>query len=97
MTEKKIESTGIDRKYEPPSKGKFLALIMVDVLEGYLNISMTQFLGLSHFFNNFVVATLYLAIPYILMIALDIHTRNMVKQNQNLELLTESFLENAQS
>ncbi len=75
----------------------FLALIMVDVLEGYLNISMTQFLGLSHFFNNFVVATLYLAIPYILMIALDIHTRNMVKQNQNLELLTESFLENTQN
>jgi hypothetical protein len=31
------------------------------------------------------------------MIALDIHTRNMVKQNKNLELLTESFLENTQS
>lgn len=75
----------------------FLALIMVDILEGYLSISMTQFLGLSYFFNNFVVATLYLAIPYILMIALDLHSRNMVKQNQNLELLTESFLENTQN
>jgi hypothetical protein len=75
----------------------FLALIMVDILEGALSISMTQFLGLSQFFNNFVVATLYLSIPYILMIALDLHSRNMVKQNQNLELLTESFLENTQS
>lgn len=75
----------------------FLAFIMVDILEAYMNISMSQFLGLSHFFNNLVVASLYLTIPYILMIALDIHARNMVKQNQNLELLTESFLENAQS
>jgi hypothetical protein len=75
----------------------FLAFIMVDILEAYMNISMSQFLGLSHFFNNLVVASLYLTIPYILMIALDIHARNVVKQNQNLELLTESFLENAQS
>jgi len=34
MTEKKKESTGIDRKYEPPSKGKFLALIMVPLFTG---------------------------------------------------------------
>ncbi|MCW3998206.1 MAG: hypothetical protein NWF10_06520 [Candidatus Bathyarchaeota archaeon] len=73
----------------------FLALIMVDVLESYTSVSMGQFLGLSHFFNNLVVASLYLAIPYILMIALDIRSRNMRKQQQNLELLTESYLENS--
>ena len=70
---------------------------MVDVLEGFLNVSMSQFLGLSYLFSNFVVASLYLTIPYILMIALDIHSRNISKQNQNLELLTESFLENSQN
>ena len=75
----------------------FLALVMVDVLEGFLNVSMSQFLGLSYLFSNFVVASLYLTIPYILMIALDIHSRNIAKQNQNLELLTESFLENSQN
>jgi hypothetical protein len=70
---------------------------MVDILEGFLNISMSQFLGLSTLFSNFVVASLYLTIPYILMIALDIHSKNIAKQNQNLELLTESFLENTQN
>ena len=73
----------------------FLAFIMVDVLESYTSISMSQFLGLSHFFNNFVVASLYLAIPYILMIALDIRSRNMAKQQQNLEMITENYLENS--
>lgn len=75
----------------------FLALVMVDVLEGFLNVSVSQLLGLSNIFSNFVVASLYLTIPYILMIALDIHSRNISKQNQNLELLTESFLENSQN
>ena len=74
----------------------FLALVMVDFLEGFLNVSVSQLLGLSNLFSNFVVASLYLTIPYILMIALDIHSRNVAKQNQNLELLTESFLENSQ-
>jgi hypothetical protein len=73
----------------------FLAFIMVDIIESYTSISMGQFLGFSHFFNNLVVASLYLAIPYILMIALDIRSRNMVKQQQNLDLLTETFLENS--
>ena len=74
----------------------FLALVMVDFLEGFLNVSVSQLLGLSNLLSNFVVASLYLTIPYILMIALDIHSRNVAKQNQNLELLTESFLENSQ-
>ena len=70
---------------------------MVDILEGFLNISVSQLLGLSNIFSNFVVASLYLTIQYILMIALDIHSRNISKQNQDLELLTESFLENSQN
>jgi len=72
----------------------FLAIIMVDVLEIYGNMSMSQLLGFSLFFNNLVVASLYLAIPYILMITLDIRSRHLTRQRQNLELLTDNYLEN---
>jgi len=72
----------------------FLAVVMVDILETYAALSMSQLLGFSYFFNNLVIASLYLVIPYVLMIALDIRSRNLNKQKQNLELLTENYLEN---
>ena len=72
----------------------FLSIIMVDVLATYANVSVDQFTGLSLFFNNLVLASLYLAIPYILLIGLDIHSRNDAKQRENLELLTNTYLEN---
>lgn len=71
-----------------------LAVVMVDILETYAALSMSQLLGFSYFFNNLVIASLYLVIPYVLMIALDIRSRNLNKQKQNLELLTENYLEN---
>lgn len=72
----------------------FLAVVMVDILESYAELSMSQLLGFSYFFNNLVVASLYLIIPYVLMVALDIRSRTLNKQKQNLELLTENYLEN---
>ena len=72
----------------------FLSIIMVDVLATYANLSMAQFAGLSLFFNNLVLASLYLAIPYILLIGLDIQSRHDAKQRQNLEILTNTYLEN---
>jgi hypothetical protein len=40
------------------------------------------------------VASLYLAIPYILMITLDVRSRHLTRQRQTLELLTDNYLEN---
>ena len=73
----------------------FLALITVDILEGYGAASLNQLLGLSFIFNNLVIASLYLALPYILMIALDIRSRNNNKKKEDLESLTENYVENA--
>ena len=73
----------------------FLALITVDILESYGAASLNQLLGLSFMFNNLVIATLYLALPYILMIALDIRSRNRNKKKESLEMLTETYVENA--
>jgi hypothetical protein len=67
----------------------------VDILESYGAASLNQLLGLSFMFNNLVIATLYLALPYILMIALDIRSRNRNKKKEDLEMLTETYAENA--
>jgi len=73
----------------------FLALITVDILESYGAASLNQLLGLSFMFNNLVIAALYLALPYILMVALDIRSRNRNKKEEDLEMLTETYVENA--
>lgn len=73
----------------------FLALITLDILEIYGAASLNQLLGLSFIFNNLVIAALYLALPYILMIALDIRSRNKNKKKEDLETLTENHVENA--
>ena len=72
----------------------FLALITADILESYCAASLNQLLGLSFVFNNIVIATLYLAFPYILMIALDIRARNN-KNKEDSEMLIETCVENA--
>jgi hypothetical protein len=73
----------------------FLALITVDILESYGAASLNQLLGLSFMFNNLVIAALYLALPYILMVALDVRSRNRNKKKEDLEMLTENYVENA--
>jgi hypothetical protein len=73
----------------------FLALITVDILESYGAASLNQLLGLSFMFNNLVIAALYLALPYILMVALDVRLRNNNKKKEDLETLTENYVENA--
>ena len=73
----------------------FLALITVDILESYGAASLNQLLGLSFMFNNLVIAALYLALPYILMIALDLRSRNKNKKKEDVEMLTETYVENA--
>jgi len=73
----------------------FLALITVDILESYGAASLNQLLGLSFMFNNLVIAALYLALPYILMVALDVRSRNRNKKKEDLEMLTEDYVENA--
>lgn len=73
----------------------FIALITVDVLERYGAASLNQLLGLSFMFNNIVIASLYLVLPYIFMIALDIRSRNRNKKKEDLEMLTETYVKNA--
>lgn len=65
----------------------FLALIAVDLLETFAQASLNQLLGLSFIFNNLVSAAVYLSLPYIFMLALDIKARRKKQNNEELESL----------
>jgi hypothetical protein len=52
----------------------FLAFVIQDALAG-LNGTLDQILGLAPFFQNPLVATVYLLLPYLLMLGFDIRGR----------------------
>lgn len=63
----------------------FLALIAVDLLETFAQASLNQLLGLSFVFNNLILAAIYLSLPYIFMLALDIKVRMKKQNDEDLE------------
>jgi hypothetical protein len=52
----------------------FLAFVIQDALAG-LNGTLDQILGLAPFFQNPIVATVYVLLPYLLMLGFDIRGR----------------------
>lgn len=68
----------------------FLALIAVDLLEIFAQASLNQLLGLSFLFNNLMLAAIYLALPYIFMLALDLKARKKKQKNEELATTIET-------
>lgn len=74
----------------------FLAFIAYDLLEAYGGASIQYVFSLAVFLNNPFIATVYLSIPYILMLAVDIHDRRKRKREKELlEMATNAYLQNA--
>jgi len=68
----------------------FLAFVLLDILELYAGTSLAQLLSFAFVFSNPVLATLYLALPYIVMIGLDLRSRkNKAKKSADL---TETYV-----
>ena len=63
----------------------FLAFILLDLMELYAGTSLAQLLSFAFLFTNPILATLYLALPYIVMIVLDILSRRKNKASGALE------------
>ncbi|MBN1358444.1 hypothetical protein JW988_06710 [Candidatus Bathyarchaeota archaeon] len=63
----------------------FLAFIVLDLMELYAGTSLAQLLSFAFLFTNPILATLYLALPYIVMIVLDIRSRRKKKASGALE------------
>lgn len=59
-----------------------LAFVLLDVLQNYAGTSLAQLLSFSFLFSNPLIAGLYLALPYIVMLSLDVRARRRNKPNK---------------
>jgi hypothetical protein len=69
----------------------FLAFVLLDILELYAGTSLAQLLSFAFVFSNPVLATLYLTLPYIVMIGLDLRSRRKNKARKSADL-TETYV-----
>ena len=68
----------------------FLAFILLDLMELYAGTSLAQLLSFAFVFTNPIIATFYLALPYIVMIGLDVRSRRKKKTSGDLETYVSS-------
>jgi len=73
----------------------FSAFIVQDILTTYGGKSIGQIFSLEALFRNPFLATGYLAMPYVLMLAFDIHSRRKQKKKEKIENITNAYLEDA--
>jgi hypothetical protein len=61
----------------------FLTFVLLDVLQNYAGTSLAQLLSFAFIFSNPIIAGLYLAMPYIVMIGLDVRARRKNKAKKS--------------
>ena len=71
----------------------FLTFILLDIMELYAGTSLAQLLSFAFLFSNPILATLYLALPYIVMIGLDVYSRRKNKAKKKSADLTETYVD----
>lgn len=67
------------------------SFVILDAIQtvGMLN----QLLGATFLFSNIFFAVLYLALPYIAMVAIDWYVKKRPKQNEKLEEMNQEYIE----
>jgi hypothetical protein len=73
----------------------FLAFVIQDVLTAQTSGALNQILGISQVFQNPLLATLYLSIPYLLMLGFDIKSKLKYEKVKTVERETNDFPEDA--
>lgn len=72
----------------------FLAFMAYDILKAYIGVPIERVLSLAVFLKNPFMALLYLIIPYVLMFAVDAHSRRKQKQEKEfLEMVTNTYFQ----
>ena len=69
-----------------------IAFFMADILQAVAGIQMDTLLNAAVFFTNPILAGIYLAMPYLFMVALDVYSRNRDKSERektNNRILSE--------
>ena len=71
----------------------FVAFIIQDALTSYLGARTEQLFGLVEIFYNPILAVVYLLMPYLLMLTIDIRSRRKRKKDKELENDTSAYVE----
>ena len=71
----------------------FFAFILLDLMEIYAGTSLAQLLSFAFVFSNPILATLYLALPYVVMIGLDVRSRRKCKAKKKTGEITETYVD----
>lgn len=71
----------------------FVAFVVQDMITTYGGQLNSQILSLATLFNNPFLAVIYLLMPYLIMLALDIRLRRKQKKKKELERVTEAYVE----
>jgi hypothetical protein len=71
----------------------FLAFALLDFMELYAGASLAQLLSFSFIFTNPVLAALYLSLPYVVMIGLDVRARRRNKAKKKSGELKETYVD----
>jgi hypothetical protein len=71
----------------------FLTFVLLDVLQNYAGTSLAQLLSFAFVFSNPIIAGLYLAMPYIVMIGLDVRARRKNKAKKASADFTETYVD----
>ncbi|MCW4010916.1 MAG: hypothetical protein NWF05_09905 [Candidatus Bathyarchaeota archaeon] len=72
------------------------AFVLLDVLKNYAGNPLEQLLSYSFLFSNPVIAVLYLSVPYVFMLGIDLRGRNKRKrEKERIANLTQDYLDNA--
>lgn len=71
-----------------------LTVVSFVILDAIQTVGMlNQLLGATFLFNNIFFAVLYLALPYIAMVAIDWYVKKRQKQNEKLEETNNEYME----
>jgi uncharacterized membrane protein len=73
----------------------FVAFIVQDALTTYTGGQTEQLFGLVALFYNPFLAVIYLLMPYLLMLTIDIRSRRKLKKDKELENATSIYIEEA--
>jgi len=71
----------------------FLAFALLDIMEIYAGASLAQLLSFAFVFSNPILAALYLSLPYVVMIGLDVRARRRNKAKKKSGELTETYVD----
>ena len=69
----------------------FLAFMVLDVISNYGQGPMDQLLSFAVLFSNPLFTGLYLSMPYVLMLVLDMHSRKSRKKKEELDEVKTAY------